>query len=175
MHFPFFRVQIMLSVILLLTLGQTNVLGDKLDMGGMGDFARSGANMGNDTAISGTADFKADTTEYTLIYNANPGGSISGSAFQIVQSGSDGQPVTAEPDTGYVFEWWSDGVQTATRTDTNVTDDIFVFASFSPQEYSLNYSAGTGGSISGPAFQNVDFGSDGEPVTAEPDTGYVFH
>ncbi|MCC5874830.1 MAG: InlB B-repeat-containing protein [Candidatus Sumerlaeia bacterium] len=92
----------------------------------------------------------------------------------MVDFGSDGQSVTAEPDTGYTFDEWSDGVQTATRTDTNVTNDVFAIAFFSPQQFSLDYIAGTGGSISGPNPQTVDFGSDGQPVTAEPDTGYTF-
>jgi len=38
--------------------------------------------------------------------------------------------VTAVPDTGYHFVQWSDGVLTASRTDTSVTADINVTATF---------------------------------------------
>jgi hypothetical protein len=40
--------------------------------------------------------------------------------------------------------------------------------------YSLSYSAGTGGSISGTTPQQVPQGSDGTPVTAVPDPNYLF-
>jgi CSLREA domain-containing protein len=42
------------------------------------------------------------------------------------------------------------------------------------QHYSLNYSAGTGGSIFGPISQSVPHGGSGEEVTALADTGYSF-
>ena len=45
-------------------------------------------------------------------------------------SGADGAEVTAVPSTGYHFVQWSDGVMTASRTDTNVTADINVTAVF---------------------------------------------
>ena len=61
----------------------------------------------------------------------------------------DGTAVTAVPDTGYHFVEWSDSVATATRTDTNVTADISVTASFAINEYTLTYTAGANGTISG--------------------------
>jgi Na+/H+-dicarboxylate symporter len=47
-----------------------------------------------------------------------------------VASGANGSAVTAVPNTGYRFVRWSDGVMTASRTDTNVTGDITVTAIF---------------------------------------------
>jgi hypothetical protein len=41
-------------------------------------------------------------------------------------------------------------------------------------QYNLNYSAGTGGSLSGNTAQVVGHGNDGTPVTAVPATGYGF-
>src|SRR5690606_8806250 len=42
------------------------------------------------------------------------------------------------------------------------------------QTYTLSYSAGAGGSISGTTPQVVAHGADGTPVTAVPDAGYSF-
>ncbi|WKZ24933.1 MAG: FISUMP domain-containing protein [Patescibacteria group bacterium] len=71
-----------------------------------------------------------DLPTYTLTYSAGDNGSITGEASQTVVQGSDGTAVTAVPDVGYVFSQWSDAVQTAERTDTNVTQDITVTAIF---------------------------------------------
>lgn len=43
-----------------------------------------------------------------------------------------------------------------------------------PPEYTLTYTAGGGGSISGASPQIVSEGNDGQPVTAVPDPGYSF-
>ena len=50
--------------------------------------------------------------------------------------------MTAVPDTGYEFVDWSDGIQTAERTDTNVTADLSVTANFARKSYTLTYTAG---------------------------------
>ncbi len=82
---------------------------------------------------------------YTLTYTAGAGGSITGDTPQTVNHGSDGTPVTAVPDTGYHFVDWSDGVLTATRTDTNVTANLSVTANFSVDYFALTITkAGTG-------------------------------
>ena len=127
---------------------------------------------GVDSDLSVTAEFSLN--EYTLIYTAGEGGSITGEVEQTVNHGDDGSAVTAEPETGYSFEGWSDGVETPERTDTNVQGDLSVTAEFSLNEYSVTYSAGPGGSVSGPVDQTVSHGSDAESVAAEPDTGYHF-
>ena len=68
--------------------------------------------------------------EYTITYTAGTGGTITGAATQTVNSGADGEAVTAIPNSGYDFVGWSDGVTTATRTDSNVTGNITVTANF---------------------------------------------
>ena len=70
------------------------------------------------------------TPTYTLTYTAGAGGSISGTSPQTVAHGGSGTEVTAVPNTGYAFTSWSDGVLTASRTETNVTADVDVTASF---------------------------------------------
>ena len=112
--------------------------------------------------------------QYTLTYAAGANGSLSGTTLQTVNYGSDGTAVTAVPGTGYHFDQWSDGVMTASRTDTNVTGDITATAAFGINQYTLTYSAGANGSISGTTIQTVNYGSNGTAVTAVPGTGYHF-
>src|SRR6185295_138525 len=87
--------------------------------------------------ITVTASFAIDTVTYTLTYTAGTNGTISGTSPQTVNSGASGTPVTAVPATGYHFVQWSDGVLTATRTDTNVTANVNVTASFAINTYTL--------------------------------------
>lgn len=67
---------------------------------------------------------------YTLTYTAGANGSITGSTSQIVNENTNGELVTAVPNSGYVFNSWSDGLLTSTRTDTSVTSDKSVTAMF---------------------------------------------
>ena len=83
-----------------------------------------------------------DTWE--LIYKAGPGGSIIGETSQTVPDGESGTAVTAVPEEGYEFVRWSDGVQTATRTDDNVTADISVTAEFVSIENTTEFAGGCG-------------------------------
>ena len=127
---------------------------------------------------------------YSVTYEAGEGGSIEGEATQAVEHGDDGETVTAVPDAGHEFVEWSDGLEEAARTDTNVTEDITVTAHFSPEAvetHTLTYETGEGGSLhlgeEPPADpqsatirieQTVEHGEDGQPVIAVPDEGYEF-
>ena len=82
--------------------------------------------------------------------------------------------MTAVPDAGYHFVEWSDDSSDNPRTDNNVTADISVTASFAINTYTLTYTAGDHGSISGNSSQTVSYGGNGTAVTAVPDTGYHF-
>ena len=124
------------------------------------------------TDINVTATFAINT--YTLTYTAGAGGTITGVSPQTVNYGASGTPVTAVPNTGYHFVQWSDGVLTATRTDTNVTANIGVTAIFAINIYTLTYTAGANGSITGATPQTVNHGASGTAVTAVPNTGYHF-
>ena len=111
---------------------------------------------------------------YTLTYTAGANGSITGTSPQTVNYGGSGSAVTAVPATGYHFVNWSDGVLTASRTDTNVTANMTVTANFAINTFTLTYTAGANGSISGTSPQTVNYGGSGTAVTAVPDTGYHF-
>jgi LPXTG-site transpeptidase (sortase) family protein len=67
---------------------------------------------------------------YTLTYTAGANGSITGTGTQVVSHGGTGAAVTAVANGGYEFVKWSDDVTTAARTDSNVTGDLTVTASF---------------------------------------------
>jgi len=111
---------------------------------------------------------------FTLSYAAGPNGSISGTSPQLVQYGADGSAVTAVADPGYHFVNWSDGLTVNPRIDSSVTADINVTANFEIDTFTLSYTAGPNGSISGPSSQVVEHGADGAAVTALADSGYHF-
>ncbi len=126
-----------------------------------------------------TTRFQFDPTQdyYTLTYTAGEGGWIDGEAVQTVPHGGDGSEVTAQSNTGYSFEIWSDGIETASRTDTNVTSNLDVTAFFSVDsttEHTLIYLSGLGGWILGDQYQTVPDGGDGSQVTAQAAPGYIF-
>ena len=59
-------------------------------------------------------------------------------------------------------------------TFTNITSNHSVTASYKRITFNLNYFAGVGGAISGPASQIVNYGESGTAVSAVPSTGYHF-
>jgi autotransporter-associated beta strand protein len=122
--------------------------------------------------LSVTATFAIN--QYAVSYTAGANGSITGSATQTVNHGSDATTVTAVPNTGYSFVSWSDGVLTAARTDTNLQANLNVTATFAINQYAVTYAAGANGSITGATNQTVNHGSDATTATAVPNTGYSF-
>ena len=111
---------------------------------------------------------------YSVTYIASEGGVIEGKTEQTVKEGENAEAVTAVPNEGYLFVKWSDGVDTATRHDTNVTSETTATAEFEKITYTVKYLAGEGGTISGKANQQVKYGESAEEVTAVPDEGYYF-
>jgi hypothetical protein len=118
--------------------------------------------------ITATANFAIN--QYTLTYNAGPGGSISGKNPQPVNHGSDGTPVEAVPDIGYHFVDWSDSSTENPRTDTKVTGDITVTANFAINTHDLTVDSTEGGSVTIPGEDTFtyDYGTVIDLV-AEPD------
>jgi hypothetical protein len=133
----------------------------------------TGTTMGSTTLSPGGGSSTAATV--TLTYASGIGGTISGSASQVIDMYSSGAAVTAVPDPGYFFVVWSDGVMTARRMDTAVTSDIDVHAVFEPIiTYQLHYLATAGGTLVGNTAQTAMWGEDGATVTAVPMAGYYF-
>ncbi|BDU74210.1 InlB B-repeat-containing protein [Mesoterricola silvestris] len=123
-------------------------------------------------SLSVTATFAANT--FTLAYTAGAHGTLTGTTPQTVALGGTGTPVTAVPDAGYHFTQWSDGLLTATRTDGSVAANLSVTASFAANTFTLAYTAGAHGTLTGTTPQTVALGGTGTPVTAVPDAGYHF-
>ena len=111
---------------------------------------------------------------YTLTYTAGANGTISGTTPQTVNLGGNGTPVTAVPNAGYHFVNWSDASTANPRTDTNVTANVSVTANFAINTYTLTYTAGANGTITGTSPQTVNHGANGTAVTAVPNAGYHF-
>ena len=84
----------------------------------------------DDCGSCGTTTRTCYLVKYTLTYSAGTGGYITGTTPQSICRNGNGTQVTAVANTGYVFEKWSDNVMTASRTDTAVTANITVSASF---------------------------------------------
>jgi hypothetical protein len=112
--------------------------------------------------------------QYTLTYTAGEAGSIEGATSQTVVHGDDGAPVTALPAENHRFVSWSDGVTTANRAEQKVSSDISVVAEFALNQYTLTYTAGENGHISGEKLQRVAHGGAARTVTAVPADGHYF-
>lgn len=131
----------------------------------------------------------------TLTYTSNGHGTIQGVTPQMIINGGSGSTVVAIPSLGYKFSQWSDGLTTATRTDTNMLSNLSVSATFVlntiqqlnpitvptiPSQnvfnwHTITYSAlGNHGIILGTNPQSVLDGGEGTEVTAIAKPHYVF-
>ncbi|OGO36967.1 MAG: hypothetical protein A2147_09840 [Chloroflexi bacterium RBG_16_57_8] len=117
----------------------------------------------------------------TISSSAGPNGSISPSGATLVAPPGSDQSYTIRADTGYhvdsvLVDGTSAGALT-TYTFTNVSADHTIAATFAanaPTTYTLTYTAGANGSISGTSPQTVASESSGTAVTAVAATGYHF-
>ncbi|MDR0696298.1 MAG: hypothetical protein LBF68_01960 [Christensenellaceae bacterium] len=85
--------------------------------------------------------------EKVIKYLALEGGSIEGDTDQHITAGGNATSVKANPDEGYRFVEWSDGVKQAQRTDLMVSQDKELTASFARIKYLVifYYPNGTAG------------------------------
>lgn len=107
-------------------------------------------------------------------YLANEGGTVSGEANQTVEKGRNATEVVAVANTGYKFVKWSDGIETAERTDKNITADKTVTAIFERLNYAVTFLSNGNGHIDGVANQTVNYGESATTVTAVPNEGCKF-
>jgi hypothetical protein len=87
--------------------------------------------------------------------------------------------ITATASTGYHFSIWSGDINSVNdinvaSTTIIITADCNVKANFAINEYTLTYTAGTGGSITGDLSQGVSYGGNGTEVNAIPSEDYTF-
>jgi len=106
-----------------------------------------------------TVDAKFEVKKFDVKYSANLGGSISGSPTQQIEWDTSAAAVTAVADNGYQFSSWSDGVTTATRTDTNVKSAIDVTARFVADSQNIIVRTAGRGTVSPSGDQTVSGGS----------------
>lgn len=110
---------------------------------------------------------------FTVTYYTQ-NGIISGDNPQIVERGVAARPITAVPNYGYEFVRWSDGYENSTRFDFNIQSDMVLYAEMRKRQYTWNYHADIGGTISGKETQILLHGEDAETVIAVPDPGRTF-
>jgi len=114
--------------------------------------------------------------EYTLTYLAGANGSITGITPQKVNYGCSGTVVTATPDEDYHFVNWSDGIETTSRTETNVTADKTVTANFAINTHYVTFDlAGKGThTAGGELYQTVSHGSGASEPEIRANEGWTF-
>jgi len=108
---------------------------------------------------------------WSLFYACTAGGVITGATSQTVNQGASGASVIAVPSSGFHFVRWSDGSTINPRTDTNVTADITVTATFAVDAFAITPSAGANGAIDPSGSVSVSYG-DTQSFTITPGTGY---
>ncbi len=127
-----------------------------------------------------TANFTPQPTSYSVNFLASVGGTLIGTTTQTVASGGSTAPVAAVPNSGYTFTNWSgSGFATTTSNPlvaTNVTSDLTITASFTPQlaSYTVTFQVGSGGHLNGTVNQTVVSGGSTSAVTAVANASYAF-
>ncbi|WCC48042.1 InlB B-repeat-containing protein [Tenacibaculum finnmarkense] len=115
---------------------------------------------------------------YTVKYTVGNNGTITGNLSQTIEEGKATSQVKAIADAGYKFVKWSDGNTSETRTDIADADKEFT-AEFVKtvvvlKNYTVKYTAGNNGTITGDLSQNIEEGKATSQVKAIADTGYEF-
>ncbi len=127
-------------------------------------------------AITVRANFTINT--YTVSYTAGTGGSVTVSS-RTVSHGGDSAAPGHTANTGYHFVDFErtsgsgGSLNTTTGAVTNVTGNQTIRANFEINQYTVSYTAGTGGSVS-PTSRVVDHGGTSAAVTPTATTGYSF-
>ncbi|MDD5190039.1 MAG: hypothetical protein PHE50_03230 [Dehalococcoidales bacterium] len=135
--------------------------------------------MNGDYSIQ--ANFAPDNVTYYLTTSTSSGGTVTTPGIGTFGPYNQGQNVgiVATSNTGYHFVNWTGNTGTIANVNSANTyitmyGNYFVHANFAPNMYTLTYTSGAGGYISGATPQTVEYGGSGTPVTAVPNTGYHF-
>ncbi len=133
---------------------------------------KSFSNVNSNLTVTANYELK----NYTLIYEAEVNGTISGDSPQSVQYGQSGTEVTAVADYGYHFAGWSDGVTDETRVDSNVSSNLNVVASFAINNYTVTFVEGEHGSRTGGGElnQTISYDNDAVEPVITADSGWRF-
>ncbi len=136
----------------------------------------STANPRTDSNVNGNISVTANfaITSYTISFNSNGGSAVT----SITQNyGTAVNAPTPPTRTGYTFAgWYSNvGLSTPYIFTTIPAASITLYAKWTAiNSYTLTYTAGANGSITGTSPQTVSQGTSGTAVTAVPAAGYHF-
>ncbi|MEE9437176.1 MAG: InlB B-repeat-containing protein [Candidatus Adiutricales bacterium] len=117
-----------------------------------------------------TANFTINT--YEVHVSSTAGGSTDKDGVTTIDFGN-ALTINATPDTGYHFNGWSGDASGLTNplTISNITSDKTVNANFSLNTYTVTFTAGSGGILTGNVSQRVEHGNDCTEITAIADIG----
>ncbi|WP_256762071.1 InlB B-repeat-containing protein, partial [Cohnella sp. WQ 127256] len=124
--------------------------------------------------INVTANFERDV--YTVHYETNGGLPVPPDQTVVKNNFASG-PNSLPLLTGHTFGgWYSDQALTTPFIFAGmpITQNTTLYAKWIPIPYTLTYTAGTNGTISGASPQTVNYCGNGSPVTAVANTGYAF-
>lgn len=117
---------------------------------------------------------QSENTVY-VTYCATEGGLIIGDSYQKINKNEETQEVTVEIYDGYYFDSWSDGLETLSRKDTNITSNQTFTANIkkiTKIEYKTNMKEA--GTISGENSQTIKDKNGSTQVYARPNNGFKF-
>ncbi|MEI7451662.1 MAG: LamG-like jellyroll fold domain-containing protein [Candidatus Falkowbacteria bacterium] len=144
----------------------------------------AGINSGANCAASGGIIAGCSSSSWTPDLNSACSGQVitqtsnCGLTRQITATGSDTSwtPALGTVCNGQSFAQNGNcgGTQTSLGSMTCSTGQVCVSGTCQASQYTLTYSAGTGGVISGTSPQTVNYGASGAQVTATPNSGYSF-
>ncbi len=139
------------------------------------DGSGTGYAAGASFALSGSVTLYAQWTAnvYSVTFNSNGGSAVT--AQNVAYGGSAGQP-GAPTKTGNAFVgWYADsGLTTPFNFSGAITANTSVYAKWQPLAYTLNFAAGSNGTVSGALSQTVNYGASTSTVTAAAASGYHF-
>ena len=112
--------------------------------------------------------------DWVVAFNSNGGSAVT--VQYVAPGGKATVPSPLPTKTGYTFSAWcsDNGLTTPFDFETVITADTTLFAKWTINSYTLNYSADSNGTIDGLTPQTVDYGNSGTTVAAVPNAGYQF-
>lgn len=117
---------------------------------------------------------KASTT-YNIEYICEEGAHIEGDAHQKVKNGENGKEIELVIEEGYYFDSWSDGLETLTRSETNVTKNLTLTAKIKKVcKVTYQVSMKEAGSIAGELNQVIKDKNGTTQVYARANRGFKF-